>query len=480
MPTKSKLRRPPSLALRLTILIGTGITLVFLAFGWVIERSIDYHFVQQDAAQLQAVAHAVQQALKDSPRDAGKENAPERRGTSAITGYLGTYFRVSDANGNVLYSSPGSGPDLSSLARTATPSPDIDASTLYRLRDGEKSYRAAVIQFAVDSIPAGAPLTLVVATEIGFHMQYLATFERTLWFAAGIAYVIAILSVWLAVYNGHAPLRRMSAKIRGINSSQLDVRLIPCAVPIELEELAVSFNNMLERIEDVFQRLSNFSADIAHELRTPITNLTTQTQVVLSQERSAEQYRETLYSDLEEYERMAKMVGDMLFLAQADNKLLKPELVTVDLVAEVRGLYDYFEAWAEERAVSLRLEGSALCVHGDQLMMRRALSNLLSNAIRYTPNGQAVTVFLDKDNTDAVIRVTNPDCDTASEHLPRLFDRFYRADASRQRNKGGAGLGLAIVKSIVDAHGGSISASCADGLMTFKIRLPETVCQAMG
>jgi len=113
-------------------------------------------------------------------------------------------------------------------------------------------------------------------------------------------------------------------------------------------------------------------------------------------------------------------------------------------------------------------------------MMRRALSNLLSNAIRYTPRGQAVTVFLDTDNTDAVIRVTNPGCDTAPEHLSRLFDRFYRADASRQRNKGGAGLGLAIVKSIVDAHGGSISAGCANGLMAFEIRLPETVCQAIG
>src|SRR3546814_20036234 len=112
---------------------------------------------------------------------------------------------------------------------------------------------------------------------------------------------------------------------------------------------------MLDRIEDGFHRLSNFSADIAHELRTPITILKTQTEVALSQSRDVEQYREVLYSNLEEYERMAKMVGDMLFLAQADNNKLKPELVSVNLGAEVQGLFDYFEAWAEERSV--RSEG---------------------------------------------------------------------------------------------------------------------------
>src|SRR3546814_10611943 len=120
----------------------------------------------------------------------------------------------------------------------------------------------------------------------------------------------------------------------------------------------------------------------SHELRTPITNLKTQTEVALSQSRSVEQYREILYSNLEEYERMAKMVGDMLFLAQADNKLLKPELVKVDLEAEIRNLFDYFGVWAEERAVGLELVGEQVCVQGDRLMIRRALRNVLSNAIR--------------------------------------------------------------------------------------------------
>src|SRR5690606_29828642 len=136
--------------------------------------------------------------------------------------------------------------------------------------------------------------------------------------------------------------------------------------------LATSFNGMLDRLEAVFRRLSDYSGDIAHELRTPITNLKTQTEVALSQSRSVEQYREILYSNLEEYERMAKMVSDMLFLAQADNKLLKPELVNIDLETEIRNLFDYFGAWAEERAVDLKLTGRQACVQGDRLMIRRA------------------------------------------------------------------------------------------------------------
>ena len=247
-------------------------------------------------------------------------------------------------------------------------------------------------------------------------------------------------------------------------------------MPAELVELSISFNDMIERLEDVFRRLSGFSADIAHELRTPITNLKTQTEVALSQSRSIEQYREVLYSSLEEYERMAKMVGDMLFLAQADNNLLKPELVKIDLGAEMRNLFDYFGAWAEEREVELKLSGEQICVQGDRLMIRRALSNVLSNAIRYTPAGHTVNVTLESSMKVATIRVKNPGSVVPAEHLDRIFERFYRTDASRQRGVEGAGLGLAIAKSIVEAHSGKIHASSASEFTELRISLPAVGC----
>jgi two-component system heavy metal sensor histidine kinase CusS len=191
-----------------------------------------------------------------------------------------------------------------------------------------------------------------------------------------------------------------------------------------------------------------------------------------------EQYREVLYSNLEEYERMAKMLSDMLFLAQADNNLLKPELVEVDLQTEVRILIDYFGAWAEEREVALEIAGPKVCILGDRLMIRRALSNLLSNAIRYTPAGGTVTAALAADSTNIRICIRNPGPAIPEEHIPHIFERFYRPDASRQRSGEGAGLGLAIVKSIVEAHGGKISARSSVEETVFEMLLPTLNCTA--
>lgn len=463
--------RPASLALRLTVSIGAVITVVLLTFGWVVERSINTHFVQQDVDELNAVVQAVAQSLSE-PVVGERNDVLKRRLASAVSGHHNAQFRISDFNGNVIYATPNS--DLDSFARLAPSRDAINLDSVKIWRDKGQTYRGAVVQFMQKGFPHEKPLTMVVATGINFHLHYLESFRSYLRLITVAACLIAILATWLAVYQGHAPIRRISQEIRRIKSDQLHIRLAPETAPVELTELAISFNDMLERIEGVFQRLSNFSADIAHELRTPITNLKTQTEVALSQSRNIEQYREILYSNLEEYERMAKMVSDMLFLAQADNNQLKPELVSVNLATEVQALFEYFEAWAEEQSISLVCKSPDLCVQGDRLMIRRALSNLLSNAIRYTPSGQAVTVYLAANSNDTVvIRVENPGSIVNAGHLPQLFDRFYRADPSRQRKGDGAGLGLAIVKSIIDAHGGIITAKDEDGQMVFEITFPK-------
>lgn len=293
------------------------------------------------------------------------------------------------------------------------------------------------------------------------------------WWAASIVMSIAILVAWLAVQWGHHPIRRTNAEIRKISSSKLDLRLNPADVPIELEELVASFNDMLARIEDGFVRLANFSADIAHELRTPVTNLTTQTEVALGQPRSAGEYREVLYSNLEELGRMSRMISDMLFLAQTENDRGNLRLTDVDLGELVKGVFEYFEAWAEDRRVSLQLLGLAGPVRADREMLLRALSNLVSNAIRHTPLDAAVTVKLVQDMSITTVTIENPGERIPAEVLPRLFNRFYRADPSRQRKDAGAGLGLAIVKSIVEAHGGFVQVRSDDNSTIFTIVLPS-------
>ncbi len=462
MPAEASKRRPASLALRVTAFIGVATTLVFLLFAWGVERSIEHHFAEQDLDELRAVTQSIRSALGDASAERSR-NALERRLAGAVAGHHGVFFLVLDGDGRPLYGTADAG--LAELARTqpAASRLDADALRIWTVRD--RPYRGAVLRMGA--------YTVLVAMAMEFHVHYLSELQRGLLIGTFAACVIAILVAWLAVHLGHAPIRRISDKIRGVSSEQLHVRLDPTQVPIELAELVSSFNAMLERIEESFRRLSHFAADIAHELRTPVTNLTTQTQVALSRTRSLEAYREILYSNLEEYERIGKMIGDMLFLAQADHDLIRPEAADVDLGDEVQALFDYFEAWAEDRGVTLALRGEAPSVRGDQPMLRRALSNLVSNAVRHTRSGQTVAVTLAHSTDWIEIQVENPGIEIPAEHLPRIFERFYRVDPSRQRKGDGAGLGLAIVKSIVEAHGGTVSAVSAAGRTRFLVRLPR-------
>lgn len=468
------MKRPPaSLAVRLTVSIGAVITVVLLSFGWIIERSINNHFIQQDVDELNAVLQALKHTIATLPENHDPETLQATFAT-AISGHHNAQYQISTSSGSVIYATPGS--NLQGFTQLSRPVDRIAIDTVSMWKSHNETYRGAVLQVTQDSRRGMEDLTIVVATGINFHLHYIEDFRNYLRLITAVACLIAIIFIWLAVHQGHAPIRRISREIEKIKSDQLHIRLAPEALPAELVELARSFNQMLDRLENVFKRLSDFSGDIAHELRTPITNIKTQTEVALSQARSVDQYREILYSNLEEYDRMAKMIGDMLFLAQADNNLLKPERVAIDLEAEIRMLFDYFGAWAEEREVTLNVSGEPAKMLGDRLMVRRALSNLLSNAIRHTPKGETVAVRLvtaaSPTSKRVKVRIRNPGPAIPAEHLPRIFERFYRPDSSRQRSGEGAGLGLAIAKSIIEAHGGTISVSSNDEATVFEISSP--------
>lgn len=461
------MRHPPSLTLRLTLLFAVAAVVVFSGFGWFIEDSIKRHFAGEDISELEVIAQAVDKALIDQRLNDGL--APlERRFDDILVGHHGASLYIADADGQPVYAS--SGPDLSTLARLAANS--ADEHSVRNWSDGDHSFRVLVRRIRGNEASAERAHIIAVAVPIDYHLRFLGEFRRTLWLMIASGIVITSLMGWIAVRQGHIPLHNIVAQIHRITANELNTRLSPETVPRELADLAVSFNEMLERMEEAFLRLSNFSADIAHELRTPVTSLMTQTQVALSQTRTVDEYREILYSNIEEYERMAQMIGDMLFLAQADNGLSKPNITDVDLAAELHALFEYYEAWTEERGVGLEVNGSAT-VSGDRLMLRRALGNLLSNAIRHTPSGRTVKVYLGtRDDGEIGIVVENPGPRIPAEHLPRLFDRFYRADPSR--HEGGSGLGLAIVKSIVTAHGGKIEATSTEECTRFSITLPKS------
>ncbi|MDM0043765.1 heavy metal sensor histidine kinase [Variovorax dokdonensis] len=468
--TGIKSARPASLSLRVTMLVGVSTLLVFLAFSWLVARAMEQHFADQDAGELQAIAEAVLGVLAQRDREVGEDQL--QQDLSAIgVGHHGIAYSVFDDAGRIVFR--GVGPDLGPIARQQAPVQRIDSNNLAVWHLQGKTYRGVVLGTASRASSNNRDYRVVVAMDIDFHVAFLRSFKHMLWLSTALLASLAFLAAWLAVQLGHRPIRKVTEDIGAIRSSRLDARLDPLAVPVELRDLANSFNEMLGRIEEGFERLSNFSADIAHELRTPLTNLTIQTQVALSQPRSQEDYREALYSNLEEFERMGRMIGDMLFLAQTENdpKNLRLGPVRIDELVEV--LTDYFGALAEEAGVELRAVGKTGPIQADRDMIMRAIGNLVSNAVRHAARGTSVTVRLRQDHGLTFISVENCGEIVPQEHLPKLFDRFYQVDPSRQRKNAGAGLGLAIAKSIVEAHGGTVAAFSTETLTRFELVLPQ-------
>jgi len=462
------IRRPLSLALRLTFLFGIAAAIVFSIFGWIVSQSTERHFAADDTSELEFIARASQDMLS-GVRTVDDVAHLEQRFDDILVGHHRASLYIAGKDGQTVYASPG--PDLSAVATAADK--EAEGNVVRQWSDVNHTYTALIQQVHKVGPATNGPYTLVISVPIDMHLRFLAAFRRTLWLMIASCVTFMCLLGWLAVRRGHAPLHDIVARVRRISANELNTRLPPESVPHELTDLAVSFNEMLQRVDTAFHRLSNFNSDIAHELRTPITNLMTQTQVALSRARTIGEYREILYSNMEEYERMAHMVGDMLFLAQTDNCPQIKNIEELDLANEVHALFDFYGGWAEEHGVTLALEGTAT-VSGDRLMLQRALGNLLSNAIRHTPAGGTIGVALNTSNDDIGIVVENPGLNIPPEHFPKLFDRFYRVNPSRQHSGDGSGLGLAIVKSTVTAHGGKIDVASAAGCTKFQISLPKT------
>ncbi len=466
---KSNNKRPASLATRITLLVGATNGLCLIIVGLIVQYSIESHFVDRDTDELNVVAEAVNEAIgKALDSDVTLSEAL----ASAVSGHHGIYFVVLDGNNTLIYSSPG--PNFSDYARSTSIVQQINSHTLVQWTQDNEYFRGAAIAIEHNKGEEKNTFKVMVVSAMKFHQDFLTWFRPTLWSVIAIAAILGMLAARFAVHQGHKPLHNISERIQEIGSDKLDVRIDPDNVPLELNELVISFNDMLSRIEDVFQQLANFSADIAHELRTPITNLTTQTQVSVSKVRTVEEYREILYSNLEEYERLTKMINDMLWLAKTDNGLIEPAFEALDIEIEIQSLFDYFEAWAEEQRVKLKLTGSCEKILGDKSMIRRALGNLIANAIRHADSNSEITVHLSTIDNKSAISLENFGDTIPKNHLPKIFDRFYRVDPARSRDSKneGIGLGLSITRSIVSVHSGDIEVVSEQGKTIFTVILP--------
>lgn len=450
-----------SLTARISLFFAGVVIAVLLATGLILTRAADMHFRQADREELEGKLDLIGHLLARAAHPSAFDDLP-RQLDDALVGHPGLAVAVRDAGGNTWFATSGA-----DFPHALFQAPAAD--TLEQWSQGDRSYRGLSRGMRAGT---GELHTVAVALDMHEHESFMNEFRRMLaWAMALAAFVTAALG-WIATRRGLHPLRRIADTAAGVSAERLGARLPATDVPAELEALVAGFNAMLSRLDDSFRRLSEFSSDIAHELRTPIGNLLTQTQVALTREREPEVYRDVLHSNLEEYERLSRMVDDMLFLAKADNRLLVPKREDVDLAEEVGRLLEFHEAQASDRGVRLEQQGAARVV-GDRLMLQRAVSNLLSNAIRHTPSGGAVRVIVRPEADAVVITVDNPGPAIPPEHLPHLFERFYRADpARREGGEKNHGLGLAITRSIVEAHGGSVRAASANGWTSFELRIP--------
>lgn len=452
-----------SLTTRLTVFYTLVSAVVLLGMASIIAVAVSRHFEELDRATLQDKIHLIQ----DIVAKVTSSTALQGRLVDALQNHPGLYVRIDNQAGASLYSSAAfSFPE--SLVRNPTRFSEEAISTW---RDGEREYRALSAAVPRHDV-LGSELRIWAAVDTLHHSHFIHSLQKVLWLYAALAAMLSGMLGWWAARTGLAPLRAMKARAQSVTAHKLDERMPADSVPIEMADLADSLNDMLERLQNDFQRLSEFSSDLAHELRTPISNLLTQTQVALAQLRDADVYRDILASNAEEFQRLARMVSDMLLLAKAEHGLLLPSSEEISLADEVQALFDFYEALADEKGIKMLLTGEGH-VTGDRLMLRRAISNLLSNALRYTPAQGQVSVEIESSAELVTISVENTGTRVSPELLPRLFDRFFRADKSRAHSEtDGTGLGLSITRAIVQAHGGTASVSSSDGRIRFTLAFP--------
>ncbi|MCP3022724.1 heavy metal sensor histidine kinase [Cupriavidus basilensis] len=465
-----------SLTARLALAFGLVAAIVFGGAGAYLYRALAMQVIERDDAELlRKVARARAELMEQGARP----DSDWREVAGVVSGNDEFALVVRAAGGAVLLAAnAGEGPPaLPPVALDAQLGPE--AIRAWTTRQG---YPVHGVQALVPVGP-GTAGTGAVSQTLAFTLYQTAISRTTLLRAyrarlllTGLLGTLAVAGLgYLVLRAGMAPLRRIAAGASSVTVRRLELPIDPARLPPELAELAAALQQMMDRLRDGFERLSQFSADLAHDFRTPIGNLLGQSQVALSSERSADEYQALLASNIEEYERLARMIENMLFLARAENARVAVKPVRLDLARELGALSDYFEGLAEASGVAIAVDGGG-AVLADPLLLRRAVSNLVANAIRYTPAGQTVVMAARTGPAGSRIEVRNPGAGIAPEHLPKLFDRFFRGDPARANSGESAGIGLAIVKSIMDLHHGHVEVeSEVGGTTVFRLLFPASM-----
>jgi len=345
------------------------------------------------------------------------------------------------------------------------------------LPDGRR-VRAVGIRFTPRQEDGGGRSTKPLAVTLVFGRQT-AAIEATLarirsvMAAVGVAAVAVSLSVlgW-SVRRGLRPVDRLASQISGVGESDLGVRIEPAGVPVELLPVVDRLNDLLGRLERAFQRERRFTADVAHELRTPLAGARSVLEVALSRDREPEAYRQAMQDCLGINEQMHRMVENLLHLARADANQLEVANESVDLAALVRECWKPLAGEAGQRRLDVEWRLHESCtVESDRGKLRLVVQNILGNATAYTDDGGRIWIEVNPDGKCVEFAVTNTGSALPEQDVPRVFDRFWRGDTSRHGSGQHCGLGLSLCKILVELLGGSIEASSSGEIFKVAVRL---------
>jgi two-component system heavy metal sensor histidine kinase CusS len=443
-----------SIVARLTILYTvSAFAMLVLAAGF-LHWTLVVNFHREDAQFLADKVHLLRTILGKTPADPDDLKEEVEWETAALH-FAKYYARVLNAQGHTLIETP----NMSDVLPTAvfdTPTDATPLETQVKSQTLAHSQKILLLSAKAGLGNAEGEREIQVALDVSPEEAFLQRYRRDLVWAVLFGVLFSAAAGAFVARHGMRPLAELTRATDRISASQLHERIAREGWPKELASLAKGFDRMLDRLEDSFKRLSQFSADLAHELRTPINNLRGEAGVALSQSRTSEEYRRTLESSLEEFERLTRLIDNLLFLARAESPTAGVVRSNFDGRHAVESVREFYEALAEDHGVTIHCEGQGT-VNADPMLFRQAISNLLSNALNHTPHSGQVRVELEKcDGCGLEVHVTDTGCGISSEHLPHVFDRLYRADLARSKHPDGAGLGLAIVKSIMTLHGGSV------------------------
>ncbi|AET90364.1 multi-sensor signal transduction histidine kinase [Burkholderia sp. YI23] len=458
-------KSPYLLLLRLAGAFAVAALLVFSLMGAYLYRSLAHELERRDDVEIAGKLAQFRQLITE----AGAFDAVRRDQSvfhEVLLSHPGVYLAVLGERGEVLAKHGlTTGVDFQTLLRQ-----DHSPSVPYSCDSAAIGQARCVV--AAQKLRSGEVAQILLSRSAADRQSLLKSYRIDILLAVAIGSLLVGALGYLITRRGLVPVKDIGRQASRIEAHNLSERLDIEGGPVELQEIATSVNRMLDRLERAFVRLSQFSSDLAHDMRTPLATLLSASQITLSRTRTIEEYEALIESNIEEYERLQRMIENMLFLARTDNAHPLLNASTIDAKSELGRLASYFQGLAEESDIVINVEGNA-AVEADTNLFRRAVSNLISNALQHAVPGSTVELRAIETSQHASIEVVNAGKDIAPEHLPKIFERFYRADASRHGSAKNTGLGLAIVKSIMQLHRGTVDVQSAAGRTSFLLHFPR-------